>query len=222
MLKEIALSLGLTLALVGAAPVQGAEDPKQISWEELMPQLDEIKNPFDDLKPEVLDRFGYVMRAREDLKMDLLKKDSDEYQDALAIERELLEEGVDVKGLILAAEKMMAEVDRRATVVNEDLDGKLVRMPGYALPLEQSEAGATELLLVPYVGACIHVPPPPANQIVYVKLAEPYKVTNLYQPIWITGTMATEASSRKLSLVDGVAPIATGYRMDGFLVEPYE
>jgi hypothetical protein len=94
-------------------------------------------------------------------------------------------------------------------------------MPGYALPLEQSAEGVTEFLLVPYVGACIHVPPPPANQIVYVKLQTPYKVANLFDPVWITGRIAVEAASRNLSLVDGAAPVETGYRIDGIAVEPY-
>lgn len=220
MLRNLVLCLVLTLAAPLSALAEG--DTKVISWEDLVPELEEIDNPFNDLKPEVLDRFSYVARAREDLKMGLLKEESPEYQDALAMERELLDEGVDVKGLLAAAEKMMAEIDRRNALVNADLNGQIVRMPGYALPLEQSEDGVTEFLLVPYVGACIHVPPPPANQIVYVKLTEPYKVASLFEPVWITGKMATEAASRNLSLVDGSAPVETGYRMDGILVEPYQ
>ena len=134
----------------------------------------------------------------------------------------MLTEGVDVKELLKAAEDLKTEVDRRGAIVNGELDGKIVRMPGYALPLEQSEDGVTEFLLVPYVGACIHVPPPPANQIVYVKLDKAYRVASLYEPIWITGKLVAESASRSLSLVDGVAPVATGYRMDGIAIEPYK
>lgn len=69
-----------------------------------------------------------------------------------------------------------------------DYDDKTVRLPGYLLPLEFSADGVTEFLLVPYVGACIHVPPPPANQIVFVTTAEPYRSFGLFEPVYVTGT----------------------------------
>ena len=70
------------------------------------------------------------------------------------------------------------------------LDGQKVRMAGYIVPLEADDKGnLTEFFLVPYYGACIHVPPPPANQIVYVKSAEGFEVTGQFEPVWITGTL---------------------------------
>lgn len=66
------------------------------------------------------------------------------------------------------------------------LDGIEAKLPGYIVPLEISEAGlVTEFLLVPYYGACIHVPPPPSNQIVYVKTAKGVQMDELYQPFWV-------------------------------------
>jgi hypothetical protein len=56
------------------------------------------------------------------------------------------------------------------------LDGTKVRIPGYIVPLEADDQGRlTEFFLVPFLGACIHVPPPPPNQIVYVKLPQASK-----------------------------------------------
>lgn len=221
MFKRLGLALACVVGLQGHA--LSAEDPKGINWDDLVPPItNEIENPFDKLDPEVLDRLGFVYRSREDLRLGLLEEDSEDYKRSLEVERELIDSGVDVKGLFLAAENMEKEAKRRGSVMNKDLDGAIVRMPGYALPLEQSKDGVTEFLLVPYVGACIHTPPPPANQIVYVKLSKAYKVTNLYEPVWITGRMAIEAASRTLSFVDGAAPIATGYRMEGILIEPYK
>ena len=182
----------------------------------------EIDNPFDRLDPEVLEDLGIIVRARSDVDLGLLDKNSDEYKSVLAVEQKLLKNGVDVKGLLAKAEALRLEVERRGTLVNQDLAGKVIRMPGYALPLEQSADGVTEFLLVPYVGACIHVPPPPANQIVFVSLSTPYKINNLYEPVWITGRMNVEAASRNLSFVDGAAPVQTGYRIDGVAVTPYE
>ncbi len=72
------------------------------------------------------------------------------------------------------------------------LNGKYVKLPGFIVPLESDEAGLlNEFLLVPYVGACIHVPPPPSNQIVYVKLKQPYELKSMNDPVWITGTIVT-------------------------------
>ncbi len=68
-----------------------------------------------------------------------------------------------------------------APVVKE-LDGQQVKLPGYIVPLEVSEEGrTTEFLLVPYYGACIHVPPPPSNQIVHIFSEMGVRVEDLYQ-----------------------------------------
>jgi hypothetical protein len=73
------------------------------------------------------------------------------------------------------------------------LNGKYVKLPGYVVPLESDEGGLlSEFLLVPYYGACIHVPPPPSNQIVYVRLKKPYLLKSMQDPVWITGTITTQ------------------------------
>uniref|UniRef100_UPI003515A5B6 DUF3299 domain-containing protein n=1 Tax=Limnobacter sp. TaxID=2003368 RepID=UPI003515A5B6 len=61
--------------------------------------------------------------------------------------------------------------------------------PGFVIPVEQSEAGVDELLLVPYFGACIHTPPPPANQIIHVKLAKPQPAMGAMQAYWVWGEL---------------------------------
>lgn len=73
------------------------------------------------------------------------------------------------------------------------LNGQYVKLPGYVVPLESDAGGELrEFLLVPYFGACIHVPPPPSNQIVYVKLKKPWLLKSMEDPVWVTGTMATQ------------------------------
>ncbi len=70
---------------------------------------------------------------------------------------------------------------------NDKLDGKIVKIPGYIVPLDYSGTGVTEFMLVPYVGACIHVPPPPPNQLVYVTTDKPWDTMTLWEPVWVTG-----------------------------------
>ncbi|MEK9753358.1 MAG: DUF3299 domain-containing protein [Rhodospirillaceae bacterium] len=69
---------------------------------------------------------------------------------------------------------MQAEIERRNGAVNAALDSKLVKISGYVLPLELDGTRVGEFLLVPFVGACIHVPAPPKNQMVFVRLKQSY------------------------------------------------
>lgn len=98
-----------------------------------------------------------------------------------------------------------------APVVGE-LDGKTVRLPGFMLPLEFDGTEVREFLLVPYFGACIHVPPPPSNQIVYVTSEDPV-ASGMYEPVYVTGVLRTEASLSDLA--------AAGYTLEAQEVGPY-
>ncbi|MEL6360927.1 MAG: DUF3299 domain-containing protein [Pseudomonadota bacterium] len=74
-----------------------------------------------------------------------------------------------------------------------ELDGKLVRIPGFVLPFEYSASGEiSEFLLVPYFGACIHTPPPPPNQMVYVTAKEATDLGGMWNAIWAIGILRTE------------------------------
>lgn len=102
-----------------------------------------------------------------------------------------------------------------AEPVVDALDGIRARLPGYIVPLEISEEGrVTEFLLVPYYGACIHVPPPPSNQIVHATSELGVKMDALYQPFWIEGPLRVEHASSELA--------EAGYRMDAQKIRIYE
>jgi hypothetical protein len=91
------------------------------------------------------------------------------------------------------AQEMMRELrevlDSAPTV--DELDQQAVKLPGYVVPLEQTEDGLSEFLLVPYYGACIHTPPPPANQIVHVVSAKPLKGFHAMAAVWVNGILRT-------------------------------
>ena len=106
------------------------------------------------------------------------------------------------------------QVAPHAPVV-KSLNGQRVRLPGYIVPLEVSEQGRViEFLLVPYFGACIHVPPPPSNQIVHVTSELGVKVDELYQPYWIEGPMQVKATTSELA--------DAGYQMEADQILVYE
>lgn len=99
--------------------------------------------------------------------------------------------------------------------VVEELDGLMVRMPGYILPLDYAERGqAREFLFLPYHGACIHYPPPPPNQIVYLRSAEPVTFSALWEPVWVEGRMEIQRVSTDLA--------DAAYAMAIRSVQPYE
>jgi uncharacterized protein len=100
-----------------------------------------------------------------------------------------------------------------APVVDE-LDGLLVRLPGFVVPLELDAKRMSEFLLVPYYGACIHVPPPPANQTIHVVAPAGLEyVGELFDTVWVTGTIRVMRSSSDLA--------EAGYRIDVSDIEPY-
>lgn len=94
-----------------------------------------------------------------------------------------------------------------------ELDGRRVKLPGFAVPLDLVGDRVSSLLLVPYFGACIHEPPPPPNQIVYVEFGEPVELQSMYEPVWVTGTLGTEPHTSQLA--------HAGYTMEGEAVEIY-
>ena len=112
----------------------------------------------------------------------------------------------------LILDEMMAAM-QSAPIVPE-LEGKMVKLPGYVVPVEAEGLNVTEFFLVPYFGACIHTPPPPSNQIVYVRFEPGTKIENLFDAIWVTGKLSTESKSHELA--------TSGYIMDAYQIAPYE
>jgi uncharacterized protein len=99
--------------------------------------------------------------------------------------------------------------------VNKALDGNNVKLPGFIVPLEVSKEGkVTEFFLVPYVGACIHVPPPPPNQIVYVHDEKGLALESIWEAYWVTGKMSITNRSTRLG--------AAAYQIAADKVEIYK
>ena len=80
------------------------------------------------------------------------------------------------------------------------MNGKTFRLGGYPVPLETDAKGRSTLFfLVPYPGACIHVPPPPPNQLVLVRYPKGLKLDDIYTPLWVMGTLKVESVSNDLA-----------------------
>ena len=95
------------------------------------------------------------------------------------------------------------------------LEGQRIKLPGFVVPLEMDTQKIDQFLLVPYYGACIHVPPPPANQTVHVVTRKGRAFEGeLFDTVWVTGTMRVERLESELAI--------SGYRLEDALVAPFE
>ena len=219
MIRTILAAAVFTILTASSA---AAEVARELSWDDLVPAATPIENPFTHLTRDQHDELIIIARARADKRQGFITEVDPDYEDSIELTHKLKTEGIDVEALLIKAEEIGAEIERRNQATVGELEGQMIRMAGYALPLEFTEEGVKEFLLVPYIGACIHVPPPPPNQMVFVRLDQEFIAADLYTPVWITGRMSVQGASRSLSYVDGQAQIATGYTLDGITVEPYQ
>jgi hypothetical protein len=113
-------------------------------------------------------------------------------------------------------EKLKEEWDNAP--IDPSLDGRKIRIPGFVVPLEEEGRAVTEFLLVPYFGACIHVPPPPANQIIHVISAKPIMNLHVMDAVWVSGELKAARYSKQTPMGMGAA----GYQINSIAVTAYK
>jgi hypothetical protein len=193
-----------------------AEQVRQLTWDDLIPahllSVDLLANMTEDQQDLVI----WILNTFE-----TLPKRGPETEE---IYKEVDEAMPDLKKAGVDIVKLMAKYKEIRTSVVEALNGQQVRIPGYFLPLELSDTKVTEFLLVPYIGACIHVPPPPPNQIVHVRTLQKkgFSSKNLYEPVWVTGVITAKSIVKDLYLADGSSGVNIGYTMQAKRIEPYK
>ncbi len=205
------------LCAIGA----GAAQIVQPEWSDLQQKI-EFEDPFTTLSEKQLLHLGTYARI-ENLKEEVPERVTPAMQAEVDEGLRLLKsEGIDFQDLLAKRAEITELRKQQGTAVVTELDGKQIRMPGFALPLEYSDKKITEFLLVPWVGACIHTPPPPPNQIVYVKVENGYKTNGMFEPIWVSGEMMAKPLTKNLYLKDGSADISVGYTVIANSVSPYK
>jgi len=214
-------SLFFLVCLATSAPGAAGEKARQITWEDLVPQVEKFDDPFLDLSPD--QKLDLVLASRtrqlQSGGVDITPEQLERLNMAL---KRLEKDQIDIDGLLALRGEIAAKRKHAMEAVNETLNGQQVRLAGYVLPLEMDGLKITEFLLVPYVGACIHEPVPPANQIVLVKFAQGIEVNGRFTPVWVQGKMITQVGTSKLYLVDGSSDIPRSYTLDADLIELYQ
>ena len=121
----------------------------------------------------------------------------------------MLEQRYMANATTLADAKPFDQIDEGSTLdympqlgtfdVVEGLNAQVVRIPGYVVPFDfDKNRRQTEFLFVPYMGACIHTPPPPPNQVIFVNAATPIRLGDIWSPYWLEGTLSTEANRNEV------------------------
>lgn len=197
-----------------------AETPRQIDWKDLVVSLPAAENPFASLSPEQLYMITDIggFRARRARGETLLPQE-------VEIERTSIEKlqsaSISIDSLLAQQETVRRKLEHMDGIANPSLDGKLVRMAGYPVPVKFFGHRVTEFLLVPYVRP--DAPPPTPNQVVYVTGVKPFEIKGMSEQISVTGRMSASPSTKKTYLVNkGTEEIEGSYAIDATEVEPYK
>lgn len=163
----------LFIMLLSASGLTLAKDYQRINWVDLLPEKDlkALENPPD-----------YINEIEDGSPEDSLSNKM-----LSALEQSTMPDDAYQRALV-------------STDVVEDFDGKSIRLPGFIIPIEMNEKQqVTEFFLVPYFGACIHLPPPPPNQIIYVTSEKGILVEDIYNAYWLEGTIKTSFTENEIA-----------------------
>jgi uncharacterized protein len=197
-MRSFSLSLLFIAALLAGGTASAAETTFKVG--DRLPQSGAVpgaKTAYQEIKWDALVPEGWnPAQSLKGLKFDKLSDADPSAMDAL--------------------DKMREAWD--SAPVEPSWNKRRIRIAGFAVPLERNRDKVTEFLLVPYFGACIHTPPPPANQIIHVYLAKPGMKIQTFDTLWVSGTLETANSKAENEMGMGNA----GYRMKAEIAEPYK
>lgn len=182
--------LAVTMAQAASSSVAATKPTKSakfktIEWPDLMPQqdLDALLNPPEYLAD--IEDGSAEDQISSQINSAIAAAKDDRYQQALV-----------------------------STTIKPEMNAQAIRIPGFIVPLEFSDDQViTEFFIVPFFGACIHVPPPPPNQIIHVKYPKGFKLEALYNPFWLSGVLKTTLMENDMA--------TAAYAMEVHLVEDY-
>lgn len=191
-----------------------AEEAREVTWKDLLPSgLAEFDDPFADLSEQQLRDLGMIARFRSLLARDAIDSDGVSAGKAAKLITEFEAQGINVDWILSQRERVIMERRKRGEHVDTGMAGKMVRIPGYVLPLREGEGKVFEFLLVPWVGACIHTPPPPPNQMIHVTVPGGMVTRGRFSAIWLEGAVELKPASYNLFLVDGSRQVKVAYTM---------
>lgn len=228
-IKALISTLLLSLTVLSYA----SESPREVTWEDLLPPtMAELRERafavnveltgLPEQKREAYEAVQDERDLRSRVERGFLTQENmgDEYRAMLADPPS--KKHPDAVAFWQKVDELEAQMREERKKPNQTLNGTAIRMPGYVLPLEFDGEMVKEFLLVPFVGACIHTPPPPSNQMLFVKAGKSFKSEGLFEPVWVEGVITSEFGKHQLSLVDGSSDVEASYSMQAVKIEPYK
>lgn len=195
---------------------------RSLAWADLLPQDTEtFDDPFAKLSEEQLLDLSMIARIRFLLESEKVEAGGADFEEEKRLAEKLEEQGVDIDWIMAQRQRVAEQREKAAGRVDEGIDGEEIRIPGYMLPLKQDSGGVREFLLVPWVGACIHTPPPPANQMVHVNCPDGVEDRGRFAAIWLEGGLELKPGKYELFLVDGTRSVSVSYSMETHQVSVY-
>ncbi|MGI8935565.1 MAG: DUF3299 domain-containing protein [Phormidesmis sp.] len=186
-----------------------------VTWDDLQASETHLQNPYEHLTTTQTYRLSRLYQLKVWVEENQPASDSFEAQELQRLEQSFADEGLDTTALLTHVEAARAYWQSQSQLTNPDLEGQSVQLSSYVLPLSENETQqVNEFLLVPYVGACIHVPSPPPNQMVYVKPAVAIDNPGLFSPVLATGQIREQITSYELFRVDGSQQVEVSYTLD--------
>ena len=201
------------MMLVLGSLALNAGEYKTIDWSDMQGKMEVYDDPFKNLTEDQTYHLSIYARVTEMEKFAPKRVSKGMLTEAKKAEETLKKEGVDIDYLFSQRERIKKLRTKAASSLNRDLNNTNISMSGFMLALELKAGKTKEFLLVPTVGACVHTPTPPMNQIVYVTINEAVETGTRFEAVTISGKMLTKQVSNNLFLVDGKKDISSGYAM---------
>ena len=186
----------------------------RLTWNDLQPPETTVQNPYAHLSTRQTYDLATLTRLQAWVDENQVFSDSLRAQKIAQLEKKLRAQGLDVTALLSQVDQARAYWQDQSRSTNPKWTGQTIQLEGYMLPLAQNRANrVTEFLLVPYVGACIHVPPPPPNQIIHIQLEQAITTPGLFTQVIVEGELQSQPATYELFRVDGSGPVEVTYSL---------
>ena len=207
------------------AATQASAKPEVIEFSDLVNPLAVVfDDPYRDMGFRLLNELKLVVELDEKLaQKDLAEDERARLTARRSAAKDMLEiNGQDVDALLAQRWDVAKRRQTARMATNPVLNGAEVTLSGYLIPAPQAVDGTYFGYLVPQVGMCSHLPPPPPNQLVRVRLLEDPKSQSLYVPVRVSGKLRVEATDAAIFFLDGEARMLSGWTLYATTVEQRE
>ena len=207
------------------AATQASAQPEAIRFSDLADPLAIVfDDPYRDMGPHLLNELKLLVELDQKLSQnDLAEDERARLTTRRKAARDMLEiNGQDVDALLAQRWDVAKKRKTALTATNPALDGSEVSLSGYLIPAPQAADGTYFGYLVPQVGMCSHLPAPPPNQLVRVRLLDDPQGQSLYVPVQVSGKLRVEASDNTIYILDGEARMISGWTLYANTVERRE